>query len=296
MSSMLHVTNGDSAAGTLRETSLGGDVLAWRDVLNEGPLLNDGFLEGRAAFLSSYGWGDESALLADFEARDRRLAASVADEDDVVLWFEHDLYDQLQLLQVLTLVGEHDAELLNVGTYLGALTADALEELWPQRRPLTDDVRLLARGAWAAVCSPEPTAIESLLDADTSALPFLAGALHRFLEELPDVTTGLSRSERQMLELLDAEPRTPFDLFLATQSREEAAFDGDMWFFQRLADLQPLVEVSGKAELTDLGREVLAGSADRVDVLGIDRWLGGTHLRPDHLWRWDPATGKVVRR
>ena len=32
---LLHVTNGDSAAGTLRETSLGGDVLAWRDVLNE---------------------------------------------------------------------------------------------------------------------------------------------------------------------------------------------------------------------------------------------------------------------
>ena len=293
---LLHVTNGDSAAGTLRETSLGGEVLAWRDVLNEGPLLRDGFREARAAFLSSCGWGEEDALLADIEARDRRLADTVADGADVVLWFEHDLYDQLQLVQVITLLDEHDADVLNVGTYLGSLSADELEALWPQRRPLAGDMRILARAAWDAVRAPEPTAIETLLGTDTSALPFLAAALHRFLEELPDVATGLSRTERQMLELLDAEPRTPFDLFLASQRLEEAVFDGDMWFFLRLAGLQPLVTVSGTAELTQLGRDVLAGKADRVDVLGIDRWLGGTHLRPDDLWRWDPTAGKAVRR
>jgi hypothetical protein len=292
---LLHVTNGDSTAITLRETSLGGDVLAWRDVLNEGPLLRDGFLDGRAAFLSACGWGDEETLLEEFEARDRQLATALADGADVILWFEHDLYDQLQLLQVITLLEGHSAQLINVATFLGAHTADELEALWPQRRPLSDDVRELARLGWETVCAPEPTAIESLLQGDTTALPFLGKALHRFLEELPDLENGLSRSERQMLELLEAEPRTPFDLFLASQSREEAAFDGDMWFFQRLADLQPLVTVEGKAELTDLGRQVLAGSADRVDVLGIDRWLGGTHLSPDNVWRWDRTTRKVVR-
>jgi hypothetical protein len=40
---------------------------------------------------------------------------------------------------------------------------------------------------------------------------------------------------------------------------------------------------------------VLAGTADRVELLGIDRWLGGTHLRPDNLWRWDRAQKQVVR-
>ena len=34
----LHVTNGDSTAGTLRQTSLGGEVVAWRDALHEGPV------------------------------------------------------------------------------------------------------------------------------------------------------------------------------------------------------------------------------------------------------------------
>jgi hypothetical protein len=259
--------------------------------LNEGPLLREGFREGRAAFLSASGWGEEDALLEDFEARDRALAAGT----DVVLWFEHHLYDQLQLLQVVTLLDAHDAELINVAQFLGSLTAKELEALSPQRHPVTDDMRALAHRGWDAVTAPEPTAIESLLGDDMSALPFLAGALRRFLEELPDTKTGLSRSERQMLELLEAEPRTPFDLFLASQSREEAPYDGDMWFFQRLADLQPLVTVSGKAEVTDAGREVLAGAADRVEMLGLDRWLGGTHLSADNLWRWDREAGKVER-
>jgi hypothetical protein len=286
----LHVTNGESTAITLRQTSLDGDVLPWRDVLNEGPLLREGFNAARAAFLSASGWGDEHQLLQGFEDRDKQLAGA----DDLVLWFEHDLYDQLQLLQVLTLIEGRDAELINVDRYLGPMTAPELEALWPERRAVTDELVELGRTGWAAVTAPDPTVIETLLDRDTSALPFLAAALRRFLEELPD-EQGLSRSERQMLELLVERARTPFELFLASQEREEAHFDGDIWFFQRLADLQPLVVVDGEAAVTDAGREVLAGTADRVELLGIDRWLGGTHLRSDNLWRWDRTEEKVVR-
>jgi hypothetical protein len=46
--------------------------------------------------------------------------------------------------------------------------------------------------------------------------------------------------------------------------------------------------------LTDDGRAVLAGEADRVALLGIDRWLGGTHLHGDHVPRWDAGRGRVV--
>ena len=37
---------------------------------------------------------------------------------------------------------------------------------------------------------------------DTSALPYLGAALRRLLAELPDVTTGLSRTERLILDAL----------------------------------------------------------------------------------------------
>src|SRR6266508_4268548 len=59
--SVLHVTNGESAASSLRETSLEGVVLSWDDVLHVGPLAVDPKESRslRAAFLAGQGWGEE---------------------------------------------------------------------------------------------------------------------------------------------------------------------------------------------------------------------------------------------
>src|SRR5207249_11608532 len=137
-------------------------VLAWRDVLHEGPVppgdartVN----EARARFLAETGRDESADILDELERRDRRFLTALAEGREVVLWFEHDLYDQLQLLQVLALAGEAPRlELINVGAFegrpdfhgLGELTAGELESLWPLRRPVTDGVLELARAAWDA--------------------------------------------------------------------------------------------------------------------------------------------------
>jgi hypothetical protein len=317
----LHVTNGDSVVDTLGRTSLGGDALPWRDVLTEGPVPaveNAELRDVRARFLSAYGWGDARALRAELEARDEQLAAALVSRRPIVFWFEHDLYDQLQLLQVLSLVAAADCdlahvELINVDSFLGTLDPPELEALWPLRAAVTPAQLELAGEAWAAFRAPEPPAVAALLARDTSALPFLGAALARLLEELPDTRTGLARSERQLLEALEHGPRTAMQLFTTSQEREEARFDGDTWVFARLARLEGLLEAAGGAalppvppggderlfmetmvDLTDDGARVLAGEADRVALLGIDRWLGGTRLTPDRLWRWDASSGCPV--
>jgi hypothetical protein len=41
---------------------------------------------------------------------------------------------------------------------------------------------------------------------------------------------------------------------------------------------------------------VLAGGVDQVALNGIDRWIGGVHLRGRHVqWRWDDGTETIVR-
>ncbi len=40
---------------------------------------------------------------------------------------------------------------------------------------------------------------------------------------------------------------------------------------------------------------VLEGRADHVTLNGIDRWIGGVHLTPDNLWRFDPETKALLR-
>jgi hypothetical protein len=73
---------------------------AWQDVLHEGPVpavSRPQLLRLRAAFLSECGWGSRRAILSSLERRDRRLEEALREGVQVVLWFEHDLFDQLQL-------------------------------------------------------------------------------------------------------------------------------------------------------------------------------------------------------
>ena len=101
---MLHITNGDAAAGRMAEAGIPGDIVPWRDVLHEGPvpagLGLDELRPVRARFLADCGWAPYEQALADLGTRDVALA-SFREHDETVLWFEPDLYDQLQLLQVL---------------------------------------------------------------------------------------------------------------------------------------------------------------------------------------------------
>ena len=214
---LLHITNGESAGNTLRQTTLGGAVLPWQDSLHEGPVPaqpRHELLRTRARFLAGCGWGREQALLSSFERRDRQLLDALRDDLQVVLWFEHDLYDQLQLLDVLALAHTEAGapDLIVVGSFpgrpsfagLGELTASELETLWPSRGRATPAVLEAATSAWTALRAPEPTTLAEWATRDTAELPFLAPALRRMLEELPAPADGLSVTERRALHAVAA--------------------------------------------------------------------------------------------
>jgi hypothetical protein len=327
---LLHITNGESAGNTLRQTTLGGAVLPWQDVLHEGPvpaLPRTELLRTRARFLAECGWGREQALIASFERRDRQLLEALRDGLQVVLWFEHDLYDQLQLLDVLALAHTADVapELIVVGSFpgrpsfagLGELTASELETLWPSRGRATPDALEAATSAWAALQESEPTTLAEWATRDTTKLPFLAPALRRLLEELPAPADGLSGTERRALQAVAAGAQSPPAAFVAALRLEDAPFLGDTWFYRTLSALGqgktrlletgngtplPLPPPLGDGQhfarlqlrLTAAGEQTLRGEADRVDLLGIDRWIGGSQITPENAWRWDPADLKLI--
>src|SRR5206468_1124415 len=153
---------------------------------------------------------------------------------------------------------------------------------------------------------------------DSAQLPFLGTALRRLLEELPAPVDGLSGTERRALQAVAAGALTPPAAFVAAQRLEEAPFLGDTWFYQALSALGQgktrLLETEAgtplppapplgdnqrfarlQLRLTATGEQTLRGEADRVELLGIDRWIGGTHITADNTWRWDPTELKLVR-
>src|SRR3954470_16378720 len=214
---------------------LAGDLLPWRDVLHEGPVPDvpdDELRRVRADYLATLGPVETAEVEAELLVRDERLAGAVDACEPVVLWFEHDLYDQLQLIQILAGLPNFPTrvELICIDSFpgrpgfrgLGELEADELASLWELRAAVTPEQVHLARDAWAVVRGSDPPAVARIAAMPDERLPYLAPALRRLLEELPGTRDGLSRSERHLLEAVAAGARSRIEAFVAAIDAEEA--------------------------------------------------------------------------
>jgi hypothetical protein len=317
---MLHITNGDSVVGTFRQVRFPGAYLSWRDVLHDGPVPQTDTLselsDVRAQAIAGFGWSDYESVRAGFVARDQTLEDS-SKHDEVVLWFEHDLYDQLQLLQLLDWFGSNGngsvkLSLIQINSYpgvkpfygLGQLSGPQLARLFPTRAAVTAAHLAAAREAWHAFRDPAPEALLELAQRaqeKSYALPFLAKALQRFLQEYPWTIDGLSRNERQIMHAVASGRRKQQEIYFETTRQEDVPW-GDGSIYLRLAGLAGgpdpvLVEVQkNEYAITAAGQKLLEGKADWISLCGgIDRWLGGVHLRgPQSQWRWDDIAKTLV--
>ena len=255
----LHITNGDSLAGTLNDLS-NDPVLPWRDVLHDGPVPGSldatALNETRARFLAERGAAPYDLILADFVGRDAQLAAT-GPSDKVVLWFEPDLYDQLQLLQILThLYLKPPAQrpevcIVEADELLGLVSKKQLAQYHDRQRTVREVDLELAAAGWEAFTSADDTLLKqfantesALHSADSYAsgpavvLPYLHAAMRRLLQEYPSASNGLSRTEQQTVDALLSGARTVGDTYQAAHApREEWVWLGDSsfaWYVQRL--------------------------------------------------------------
>jgi hypothetical protein len=317
--SALHVSNGDST--DVSGTGLAHRVLYWRDSLHEGPVPEVGPEElrrVRAGFLSESGVDDRAEAM--FAERDRVLEAGR--DGEYVLWFEADLYDQLQIIQILDRLAGLGVQaprvtLICIGEYpgiarfggLGELTAEQLREL-PATNAcavLTSNALELAVDAWAAFRAPAPERIAEIAARRSGELRFLGEAFDRLGREYPSTRDGLSLTERRVLAAVASGAADAGTAFVRGAARETRPYLGDTWCFlmmERLAHAPvPLLTASDdritrhtRLSLTDTGAQVLAGTADHVKINGVDRWIGGVHLRGSQPgWRWDEGTEAVTR-
>jgi hypothetical protein len=316
----LHVLNGDATRIILEQTEIPGEMLVWADVLHDGPVpadaSGDRLRELRARHLAQ-GNDDLDEVGEQLRRADERLDR-YADYDEVVFWFEHDLFDQLLLIRHLrwlsTLRDRSRFRLICIDRFpghpdfagLGELNPAELASLFPRRQPLTEAQIALGSRLWLAFGASDPRLFSDLvMNGDTSALPFAAGALRRQLEDFPSLEDGLARTERQILTAIRDGEHSAMGVFKFAAHLEERVFMGDLtawgWMERMTQGHAPLIALdgefhpgrapSGTFTMTDAGRAVLDGRADYIELNGIDRWMGGVHLT-DGRYRW---TGEGVR-
>lgn len=255
----------------------------------------------RAQYLAERGFDSPIKLIYEFERRDTQLQMA-PEFEEIVLWFEHDLYDQLQILQVLTALEEMNLEpgrvaLIQSDHYLESMTVDELLPLLPKRRTATPAIFRSARRSWERFTSPSPQELYAAAGQDLIGFPFLRAAMARLCEEYPWTRDGLSRSQRQALYAVAHGSARIDELFARSQAREEASFLGSRAFAVLLDELRAGGLIEGNEPdlaLTVRGRSVLAGDADWLQEHVIDRWVGGVHLMPGTCTRWDEDTATFV--
>lgn len=313
------ITNGDLAAEALRAAYPGARVLPWRDALVEGPVLDladDDFCAARARHLAVAFGHDYKLVRADFAERQRTFVDMVAGSDIIELWFETDLHDQLQVLEILArLAATSECPRLTMTQAPPPLAKHDLAKMAAASAEITSGQFAAATAMWAAVTSQTPEAMAREA-AREIPLPIARAALRRFLEELPAPADGLSRIERATLRAIAAGAATPVAAFRNYMASEELPFLGDAGFFARLIALGfvfGLIEglpqflvwdratrryertfLNAPIALTDRGRAALAGTYDLTTHERFNRWVGGTHLAPGTIWRWDSARSALI--
>ncbi|MDQ0059171.1 DUF1835 domain-containing protein [Paenibacillus harenae] len=322
---MLHIVNGDSVGDRLRQGVVQGGILVWREIYSEGPVFADmtdsANRSMRARYLEKAMGIPSAEYIRTCEAQERVLDECHKHEE-VVLWFEHDLFDQAMLCYLLHLLAKRSfpaakLSMLCIGEYpgiplfrgLGQLSVEQLRTLAGKQKPVTQEQLLVGSALWEAYASDDPRTLYRLLRSDTSALPFARDAFLTHLSRLPSTHNGLGIVEQTTMELIAGGVHLPFELFDQVGGKLHGLGMGDLQYWHCLAQLtqgpKPLLQAEGlqafpsykgspasfgecKITLTDLGNHVRLGNADRISEVGVDEWYGGVHLHGNHTpWRWD---------
>lgn len=328
---VLHIVNGDVVGDKLRQGIVQGDVLVWREVYSHGPV----FLEPaeqnnrlvRAHYLEQT-MGIPQKEFIQISKEQEKILADFHKYDEVVLWFEHDLFDQTMLCYLLHWFskqkkGSTKLSLLCIGEYpgielfrgLGQLSVEQMETLSGTWKLIGDKELEVGQALWEAYVSPNPESLQQCLASDTSALPFAHDAFVAHLSRFPSTKNGLGIVEQITLEMIHKGIKSPYELFKNVGDKLHILGMGDLQYWPILKRMAqgpyPLLQTRGlkefpsynepgmqfqdcEVELTAFGKNVMSGTEDWIGKKEIDEWYGGVHLQGvTPRWRWNSSSQTI---
>lgn len=308
---MIHIHNGEITAALARRANIPGRHFAFRDMLVAGPCppITDihEWIERRARFLSDN--HDVNLLRVRNELLDQEtLYEEARREDEVVLWFEHDLFCLANFLYLLVrLAKARRLSTVWCSTPLGPSAAEDIPNFYNSRAAVSPAMLRVAVDAWNAYTSDDALSLNRIIAAEAPDFPFLRDGFMLHASRFPSVRNGLGEVERRAMEGIAAGAADFGSLFARFDANPPRFGLGDGEFLRHLRRLAacaiPMItinEVEGETPpkalfgLTPAGQSVLDAQADFIDLNNAGFWLGGVYLTREKLWRWDPARREIV--
>ncbi len=303
MKSLLHITNGDSFTARLQKLPLTGDIITWREMLCEGKTLcnvgSESFWKTRFEFLNknykvSKSWFIEKTL------KEYRSLCNHKQQDHIVLWFEYDLFCQINMLAVISWLKTHrrhaEISLVCSGKQddtdtmysLNDLSDAQLVQLYENKVVLTQDDIEYADYVWQLYCSDNPIRLENLGDFGNYNYAYLHDALKVHLERFPSIKNGLNAIENRVLQVgTTQKPKSKREFLGQLLSDGNTVGYGDTQYDRIIGSLKPLFSSFNPVRLNKLGKEVLAKETNYYALLrDNDAYLGGA-LKYNYLYNTD---------
>ncbi len=303
----LHIINGDSLADNMQELDLPGEQIIWRELLCEGPTLkelNEEFFEVRKNFLKeTYSISPEN-YEERFITQINRLK-NFDDYDDVVLWFEFDLFCHINMLAAISclsakkkntpvslvcskkLEGEKELKPLSL------LSTKELYNHYDNRIELnTDDIET-ALLIWELYCGSNPLLLKPQIKVTTN-FEYLSSCIRAHIERFPNSTTGINTLEQNILTLIENHNIRDRNHLLGYSLQYQGYYGYSDNQIQRILDKLSIFykEKDENLVLTEEGKLVLANKKNYYRDLKNEEYFGGAKM---YDFLYEPESHRLLK-
>jgi hypothetical protein len=292
--SILHITNGDITTNYLKKLNFSGSFITWREMLSEGRTTSDigseHFWKNRFDFLkSSYNISKKKFI--DYTLKEYRNLCKEKEQDEIVLWFEHDLFCQINMLAVISWLKRYrhgyQITLVCSGKLKGAsktfgisqLKEEVVHKYFKNRVTLKQDDIEYADYIWQLYCSDSPLRLETVYKFNPmSPFQHLATAIEAHLQRFPSIENGLNKVENTILETACHQNFTSKKALVQQLINDEKVYGfGDLQYEYNINTIDKLFSSFNPVKISEKGKQVLDNQLNFYGQIRNDiSYLGGS--------------------
>tara|TARA_R110000787_G_scaffold259559_1_gene364851 strand:+ start:5699 stop:6643 length:945 start_codon:yes stop_codon:yes gene_type:complete len=308
--SILHITNGDSTTNYLKSLDFKGDFITWREMLCEGKTSIDvgseTFWKTRFEFLKT-SYKITKKTFIDYTLKEYRNLCQNKNQKEIVLWFEHDLFCQINMIALLSwlkryrsgekisLVCSGDVEGSKKRLGLSQLSKKQLLKHYQNRVELSQDDIEYADYIWQLYCSDSPLRLEAIYQFNLmSPFKYLSEALGMHLKRFPSIENGLNSVENYIINTANtSQPISKDQLVGILLKNQEVYGFGDLQYFQKIERLKMLFTSFDPVKLSRKGKKALDNQLNLYrDLRDENAYLGGVR---QYSYLYHNASDKLLK-
>ncbi|MDT0685696.1 DUF1835 domain-containing protein [Autumnicola psychrophila] len=293
-SKTIHIINGDGLAAKMMELDIPGEVIVWRELLCEGPTVQDvgsnEFIEVRKKFVrDTYDISPEDYEEKFISQLEKLL--ELEEYEEVILWFEFDLFCHINMIAAISFFLNQKEE---VPMYLVCskklngekghkpltqLNAKQLYNHYQNKIPLTSDDLQTAVYIWELYCSNNPLQLKAQIKKHSN-FEYLSSCIRAHIERFPNSKTGINSLERNILTIIQRNVISSENQLLGYALEYQGYYGYSDDQMQRLLKkLQDFYVVEDeRVILSKKGEAVMEGNKNFYRELNNNEYFGGAKM------------------